>query len=317
MITLKNVTKVYDSQHAVIDVSFQVEAGELCTLIGPSGCGKSTLLRMLNRMIPTSEGEIAINNQKITDQDEVQLRRHIGYVIQNVGLFPHYTVEQNLAIVPKLLKKERSWIQQRSQEMMNLVHLPQSYLKKYPHELSGGQAQRVGVARALIADPPVLLMDEPFSAVDSQTRWNLQEAFLEIQRELKKTVIFVTHDIEEALALGDSIAIMKEGKLIQKATPQTLLLQPETPFVTEFIGYSFGVNLLAKFQVQDYYQPIASSPQFEYVSIPLQANLKQALAQMIQWGVDTLTVIDTRRQPCGMITFHQLQAVLQQVGENG
>lgn len=314
MITLENVTKEYESQVAVNRVSFQVEAGELCTLIGPSGCGKSTLLRMLNRMIPATAGEITLNGQLITNQDEVQLRRHIGYVIQNVGLFPHYTVEQNLAIVPKLLKKDRDWIHQRSQAMMDLVHLPQAYLQKYPHELSGGQAQRVGVARALIADPPVLLMDEPFSAVDPQTRWNLQQSFLEIQRELKKTVIFVTHDIEEALALGDSIAIMKDGELIQKATPQTLLLQPESSFVTEFIGYSFGVNLLAKFNVQDYILPLMENIHTAEVTISRQANLKQALAQMIQCGVDVLTVIDAQRQPCGILTFKQLQVVLQQVG---
>lgn len=314
MITLENVTKEYDSQQAVDHVSFQVEAGELCTLIGPSGCGKSTLLRMLNRMIPTTAGTIELNGQLITDQDEVQLRRHIGYVIQNVGLFPHYTVEQNLAIVPKLLKKERQWIHQRSQEMMELIHLPKEYLPKYPHELSGGQAQRVGVARALIADPPVLLMDEPFSAVDPQTRWSLQQSFLEIQRELKKTVIFVTHDIEEALALGDSIAIMKEGKLIQKATPQTLLLQPVDPFVTEFIGYSFGVNLLAKFQVHQYLLPLESTQLLDTITISLDANLKQALAQMIQCGVDTLVVLNEQKAPCGVITFRQLQAVLQQAG---
>lgn len=314
MITLENVTKEYDSQQAVDHVSFQVEAGELCTLIGPSGCGKSTLLRMLNRMIPTTAGTIELNGQLITDQDEVQLRRHIGYVIQNVGLFPHYTVEQNLAIVPKLLKKERQWIHQRSQEMMELIHLPQEYLPKYSHELSGGQAQRVGVARALIADPPVLLMDEPFSAVDPQTRWSLQQSFLEIQRELKKTVIFVTHDIEEALALGDSIAIMKEGKLIQKATPQTLLLQPADPFVTEFIGYSFGVNLLAKFQVRQYLLPLESTQFVDTITISLDANLKQALAQMIQCGVETLVVLNEQKAPCGVITFQQLQAVLQQAG---
>ncbi|MGL5915309.1 MAG: ABC transporter ATP-binding protein [Culicoidibacterales bacterium] len=313
MIMLEDVTKKYNDHTAVDTVNFEVAAGELCTLIGPSGCGKSTLLRMVNRMIEPTSGKIWVNQQETIHQNEVELRRNIGYVIQNVGLFPHYTVSQNLAIVPKLLGKENAWNEKRMQEMMELVHLPQAYLSKYPHELSGGQAQRVGVARALMADPPVLLMDEPFSAVDPQTRWNLQQSFLEIQRELKKTVLFVTHDIEEALALGDSIALMKDGNLIQKADPKTLLLQPESNFVTEFIGYSFGVNLLAKFKVSDYMVVHECESRYQHNLIAKEANLKQALALMIQTGAESLGVTDGNTS-CGRITFQQLQAVLQQKG---
>ncbi|MGL5550025.1 MAG: ATP-binding cassette domain-containing protein, partial [Culicoidibacterales bacterium] len=264
-----------------------------------------------NRMIEPTSGKIWVNQQETINQNEVELRRHIGYVIQNVGLFPHYTVAQNLAIVPKLLGKEKKWIDKRMAEMMELVHLPKKYLTKYPHELSGGQAQRVGVARALMADPPVLLMDEPFSAVDPQTRWNLQQSFLEIQRELKKTVLFVTHDIEEALALGDSIALMKDGQLIQKADPQTLLLAPKNKFVTDFIGYSFGVNLLAKFQVADYMVVGEYEILDSVTPITKDANLKQALALMIQTGTEMLAVMN-QAQVCGMITFQQLQIVLKQ-----
>jgi osmoprotectant transport system ATP-binding protein len=250
MIRLENVTKRYGETTAVRDLSFDVPDGEVCVLIGPSGCGKTTTLRMINRLIEPTSGRILVNDRDIAQQQVEQLRRGLGYVIQSVGLFPHLTVGENIGTVPKLLGWDRSRMEARVRELLELVGLdPGEYATKYPRQLSGGEAQRVGVARALAADPPVLLMDEPFGAVDPLTRERLQAEFARIQRELRKTVVFVTHDVDEAIRLSDRIALMREGQLQQYDTPENLLDHPANKFVHDFMGADRALKRLGRVRV--------------------------------------------------------------------
>ncbi|WP_051808396.1 ABC transporter ATP-binding protein [Actinoplanes subtropicus] len=247
-ITLEDIGKTYpDGTVAVGDFSLDVRAGELTVLIGPSGCGKSTILRMINRLIEPTHGRILIDGQNILERNPVELRRHIGYVIQNVGLFPHQNIRTNIGTVPRLLGWDSKRITERADELLDLVGLdPSRYAKRYPHELSGGQRQRVGVARALAADPLVLLMDEPFSAVDPIARGRLQEEFLRLQATVRKTIVLVTHDIDEAVRLGDRIAVLAEGgRLLQYAPPAELLANPESAAVSDFVGADRGIRRLA------------------------------------------------------------------------
>jgi osmoprotectant transport system ATP-binding protein len=227
--------------------------GEICVLIGPSGCGKTTTLRMINRLIEPSGGQIFIDGRDILSMDAVELRRGIGYVIQQGGLFPHRRVGDNVAVVPRLLGWDKARVQRRVTELLDLVDLPAAdYARRYPHELSGGERQRVGVARALGADPPVLLMDEPFGAVDPITRLRLQNMLIDLQSQIKKTIVMVTHDIDEAAKLGDRIAVLsKGGHLEQYATPPEILGRPATPFVAEFVGDDRGVKRLAVVDVKE------------------------------------------------------------------
>jgi osmoprotectant transport system ATP-binding protein len=239
MIELRSITKRYDNGAAAVDdLSITIDSGEICILIGPSGCGKTTTLRMINRLIEPTSGSILIDGVEVLAQDPVQLRRGIGFVMQSGGLFPHRRVADNVATVPRLLGWPAAKVAARVEELLELVGLePATYLRRFPHELSGGERQRVGVARALGADPPILLMDEPFGAVDPIARKRLQVEFKELQARLNKTVVFVTHDIEEALYLGDRIAIMQRGaSLEQFDTPEAILAKPATPFVAEFVG---------------------------------------------------------------------------------
>jgi len=248
MIRLDSVTKRYaDGTVAVGDLTLEVADGEICMLVGPSGAGKTTTMRMINRLIEPTSGRIFLGDEDVTRVDPVSLRRRIGYVIQQVGLFPHLTVEENVATVPQLLGWDRSRVRRRTLEMLDLVGLdPDRYARRYPAELSGGQRQRAGVARALAADPPVLLMDEPFAALDPISRDRLQGEFLRLQEELRKTVVFVTHDIEEAIRVGDRIAVLAEGaRLEQLDTPANLLGSPATPFVAEFVGADRGLKRLS------------------------------------------------------------------------
>ena len=251
MIVLRDVTKRYGDTTAVDRVSLEVPAGEVCVLIGPSGCGKTTTLRMINRLIEPTSGTIEIDGRDIMSVRPEELRRHIGYVIQSVGLFPHLTVAENVATVPKLLGWEKNRYEPRVCELLEIVGLPPAeYAASYPRQLSGGQAQRVGVARALAADPPLLLMDEPFGAVDPLTRERLQAQFARIQRELKKTVIFVTHDVDEAIKLGDRVALMRAGRLEQYDTPETLLDHPASKFVHDFMGADRALKRLGRALVE-------------------------------------------------------------------
>jgi osmoprotectant transport system ATP-binding protein len=250
MIRLENVTKRYDATTAVDGLTLEVAAGEVCVLIGASGCGKTTTLRMINRLIEPTSGTILVDGRDVMEGSPEELRRSMGYVIQSVGLFPHITVAENILTVPKLLGWDRGRMDARARELLQLVGLdPGEYGGKYPRQLSGGEAQRVGVARALAADPPVLLMDEPFGAVDPLTRERLQAAFARIQRELRKTVVFVTHDVDEAIRLADRIAVMRDGRLQQYDTPERILDHPANRFVHDFMGSDRALKRLGRIQV--------------------------------------------------------------------
>jgi osmoprotectant transport system ATP-binding protein len=238
LIKLENVSKTYaDGTEAVKDLSMEISEGEFCVFLGPSGCGKTTSMKMINRLIPLTAGKIFVDGVDTMQLDVNELRRGIGYAIQNIGLFPHLTVEENISTVPRLLKWPKQKQHDRAAELLELVGMdPGTFLKRYPSELSGGQQQRVGVARCLGADPPLLLMDEPFGAIDPITRSRLQDEFLKIQEKIKKTIAFVTHDINEAIKMGDTIALMREGVLVQYADPAELLAAPKDEFVRDFIG---------------------------------------------------------------------------------
>ena len=249
-----SVVKRYPGQAepAIDNLSLTVPAGEICVLVGPSGCGKTTALRLVNRMIELSGGDILIDGVSIRTRSPAELRRQIGYVIQQIGLFPHLTIASNIATVPKLLGWSRERIERRVVELLDLVSLPAELKDRYPAQLSGGQRQRVGVARALAADPPLMLMDEPFGAVDPINRERLQNQFLRLQSEIRKTIIFVTHDIDEAIKMGDRVAVLqKGGKLAQYATPPELLMSPENEFVEDFVGADRALKRLALLRVRD------------------------------------------------------------------
>ena len=254
-ILLDHVTKRYAGQGsaAVDDVTLEIPAGEIVMLVGPSGCGKTTTMKMINRLIEPTEGRILIGDRDVTNADPDELRRQIGYVIQGAGLFPHYTVAQNIAIVPKLLGWDKKRIAARVDELLDLVNLePSEYRDRFPRELSGGQQQRIGVARALAADPPVLLMDEPFGAVDPITRQRLQDELMRLQEELHKTIVFVTHDFDEAVKVGDRIAILDVGsKIVQYDTPDAILANPANEFVEGFVGHGAALKQLTLTRVRD------------------------------------------------------------------
>ncbi|MFF1359015.1 ABC transporter ATP-binding protein [Streptomyces sp. NPDC058297] len=272
MIRFEHVTKRYaDGTTAVDDLSFEVNEGELVTLVGPSGCGKTTTMKMVNRLIEPSEGRIFLDGDDISDIDPVQLRRRIGYVIQQVGLFPHKTVLDNTATVPHLLGVKRAKARERAAELLDLVGLdPRTFGDRYPDQLSGGQRQRVGVARALAADPPVLLMDEPFGAVDPVVREHLQNEFLRLQQAVRKTVLFVTHDIEEAVRLGDRIAVYGQGRIEQFDTPSTVLGAPATDYVADFVGADRGLKRLSVTPIEE---SDVEQPPVVHLDDPLPAKL--------------------------------------------
>lgn len=253
-IELVNVSKQYEKDFkAVDDLSIVFNDKQLTVLIGPSGCGKTTTMKMINRLIERTSGDILINGKSIDELDTIKLRRSIGYVIQEIGLFPHMTIYDNIAVVPRLLKWSESKIGKRVDELLDLVNLdPSENKNKYPVQLSGGQRQRVGVARGLAADPDILLMDEPFGAIDPINREKLQDAFLQIQEQIKKTIVFVTHDIREAIKLGDKIAILNKGKLVQYAEPINIMNEPENEFVENLLGSDRTLKSLELIRVKEY-----------------------------------------------------------------
>jgi len=250
----REVSKLYPGQeHPAVDsLSLEVPAGEICVLVGPSGCGKTTAMRMVNRMIEPTGGDILLAGDSVRKRPPAELRREIGYVIQQIGLFPHETIAENIATVPRLLGWDKARLSARVDELLDLIGLPAEMRDRYPAQLSGGQRQRVGVARALAADPPVMLMDEPFGAIDPINRERLQNEFLRLQAELRKTIVFVTHDIDEAIKMGDRIAVLKEGGILaQYASPAELLMYPADPFVEDFVGADRALKRLALQRVRD------------------------------------------------------------------
>ena len=303
MIGFAGVTKAYpDGTVAVDQLDLDVPPGSIVTLVGPSGCGKSTTLRMVNRLVEPTAGTITVDGADVSTVDPVALRRRIGYVIQQVGLFPHQTIRANVGTVPALLGWDKARLRARCDEMLAMVGLdPATYADRYPHQLSGGQRQRVGVARALAADPPVLLMDEPFGAVDPIVRSRLQEEFRRLQKELGKTVLFVTHDIDEAVILGDQVAVLAQGgRLAQYDTPARVLGEPADEFVTEFVGADRGLRRLAVTPISstDLEQPTGVDAQAARRSgawVTIDASLNDALATMLRYDAGWVAVVDDGR----------------------
>jgi osmoprotectant transport system ATP-binding protein len=293
MITLDAVSKRYGSREVAVNaLSLTIPDGELCILIGPSGCGKTTTLRMINRLIEPTGGRILIDDQNVLTMDPVILRRGIGYVIQQGGLFPHRRIFDNVATVPRLLGWDKERVQNRVVELLELVGLdPKDYGRRFPHELSGGERQRVGVARALGADPPVLLMDEPFAAVDPVTRQRLQNQFLDLQSKLNKTIVFVTHDLDEAARLGDRIAVLSKGGVLEQYdTPAEILGHPATQFVTDFVGSDRGVRRLAvvRIAIDDLVHPPVVRPTFTMAEARAAAELSDGTSEAAndsRWAV--------------------------------
>jgi osmoprotectant transport system ATP-binding protein len=297
-------TKVYgDGAPAVDQLSLTVAAGEICVLVGPSGGGKTTALKLVNRLIELTSGDIRIEGRSIKDLDVTELRRGIGYVIQQVGLFPHLTVEANIGTVPRLFGRDRGWIRRRSQELLELVGLDPSYARRYPSQLSGGERQRVGLARALAADPPLMLMDEPFGAIDPIVRARLQDEFLRLQREVRKTVVFVTHDIDEAIKVGDRIAILRRGgRLAQYDTPETILKRPADEFVADFVGADRALKAMALHTLAE----LELRPAANGVRAPRTTTLRDALSLLIAEQADVLTVTDDDGRVLGSVTEDDL-----------
>ncbi len=302
MIELQHVTKKYADTIAVNDLSLEVLDGEVSVLIGPSGCGKSTTLKMINSMLEPTSGDIIVNGTNVRRLEPEDLRRGIGYVIQNIGLFPHMTVAKNISVVPRLLGWDKNRIDKRTDELLKLIDLgPQEYRGKYPHELSGGEAQRIGVARALAADPPILLMDEPFGAVDPLTRERLQVEFARIQKQLRKTVVFVTHDLDEAIRLADQIILMRKGQIAQHDTPEQILAHPNSKFVRDFIGTDRALKRLSRYMVCDYmHAPTRILSKHEDMS-KAREQMEQDARISFGWVVDDdkklLGWIDARETP--------------------
>jgi osmoprotectant transport system ATP-binding protein len=308
-IRLDHVRKVYpDGTVAVGDLSLDIPAGEIVVLVGPSGCGKSTILRMVNRLIEPTGGRILVGDEDVTHTDPVQLRRRMGYVIQHVGLFPHLTVRDNVATVPRLLGWSRPRVQSRVDELLDLVGLESSrYAKRYPNELSGGQRQRVGVARALAGDPVVLLMDEPFSAVDPIARARLQEEFLRLQAAVGKTIIFVTHDVDEAVRLGDRIAIFSDGGTLEQfAPPAELLAQPANDFVASFVGQDRGIKRLGVTPLPTKLRPVPPSGVDGAPAVPPDATVRDALAALLVSKAGLVAVRSDDGTVRGILTVEDL-----------
>jgi osmoprotectant transport system ATP-binding protein len=288
---------------AVVGASFAVPAGHLVVLLGPSGCGKTTLLKTVNRLYELTAGRVLVEGEDVAHAPVAALRRRIGYVIQNVGLFPHMRVARNIEVVPRLLGWERPRITRRVDELLDLVGLPPAeYRGRYPAQLSGGQQQRVGLARALAADPPIMLMDEPFAAIDNITRSRLQDALLDIQRTVRKTILFVTHDVEEALRLADEIVVMQEGRVLQFDTPLQLLTHPANPFVAQLLGADDALRRLSLITVGAAMDPPRARPADGPLVEPTD-SLRRALSVLLAGGYEALAVRDEDGRAIGEITL--------------
>lgn len=304
MIEFEKISKAYKAQKVLKDISFSIEKGQLVTIIGESGCGKTTLLKMINRLVKPSSGKISINEKDIQSMDEVELRREIGYVIQQTGLFPHMTVRENIELIPRLQKMQAEELAENTRKLMQMVGMDcDEFLDRYPTELSGGQQQRIGVARAFATDPDIILMDEPFSALDPITRADLQEELVQLQGRLKKTIVFVTHDMDEAVKIADMICIMRDGNILQYDTPENILKNPKDEFVSQFVGKN----------------RIWSSPEFIKVSDIMIENpittgkdmsILKCIDKMRQNKVDSLLVVEKgSKQFLGIVKASRLRGV--------
>jgi osmoprotectant transport system ATP-binding protein len=324
VIEFKDATKVYGSGEkevtAVDNINLHVEKGQICVFLGPSGCGKTTLLRMVNRLISITRGTIEVDGRDVNSLNAIELRRSIGYVIQQNGLFPNMTIEDNIFVVPKLLGWDKVKMKKRYNELMDMMGLnPDEFRKRFPWELSGGQQQRIGVARALAADPPVMLMDEPFGALDPIIREHIQNEFLRIQQDVKKTILFVSHDIDEAIKLGDTIAIFKSGHLMQQGTPDEILSQPQNEFVHDFVGSDRSLMRLTLLTVKDL---VKSKKQLDKIStktkekvashehvVHLNTNLKTALSVILSSPTGEVEVMDEKGHGIGVLTINDFESL--------
>ncbi len=298
MLSLQEVTKIYPgAEHikAVDSLTFDLNEGEICTLVGPSGCGKTTAMKMINRLIPMTSGKILVDGKNIDRMDTIELRRSIGYVIQNIGLFPNMTIAENIAIVPRLKGWDAGKISEKVESLLEMVNLPaEEFMNRYPKELSGGQQQRIGVARGMAADPPIMLMDEPFGAIDPINREHLQNEFLRIQDKVKKTIVFVTHDIDEAIKMGDKICLLQDGKLVQFDSPEKLLTKPANDFVRDFVG---GDRTLKRLNLLKVKNAMQTDPPL----ICADDSLQTAKAKISELKTDHLIVVDESGRLLGTV----------------
>ncbi|CQR47097.1 Carnitine transport ATP-binding protein OpuCA [Paraliobacillus sp. PM-2] len=310
MIQLKNINKIYDDGfQALKDITLTFEEGKINVLIGPSGCGKTTTMKLLNRLTEHTDGEILIDDKNIKEMNPIELRRQMGYVIQSIGLFPHMTIYDNVAAVPKLLKWDKQRINQKVDELLNMVDLdPKTYKKRYPSELSGGQQQRIGVIRALAAEPSTILMDEPFSALDPISREQLQDELVHLQKSINKTIIFVTHDMDEAIKIADQIILMKDGEVVQQGAPNDILLNPVNDFVKEFIGSD-------RLEQAQGLPPLRSFIDEVYPSVTVSDSVADTIEIMVQNQKDCLPVVDEKENYVGSITLYQALANQQKTVE--
>ena len=327
MIKVENITKRFKNRTVLKSISFQIEKGEFVSIIGPSGCGKTTLLKMINRLIKPTSGKIYINGENIYDKDPITLRRNMGYVIQQNGLFPHMTIKDNIEIIPKLEKKKSEEIYKRTIEIMNMVDMnPDEYLNRYPSELSGGEQQRIGVARAFANDTDIVLMDEPFSALDPITRADLQNELLNLQSKLNKTIVFVTHDMDEALKLSNKICLMKDGEIIQFDEPEKILKEPENEYVESFVGKNriwdnpeyiraqdIMTNINNNFGITGFFTLIANKGKYKKIpKIKYDENITSILKILDENKAESLHVINENKKIIGIITQNELVAILNQ-----
>jgi len=301
LIEFKNIVKKYRTKTIINPFSLKIDAGQLVVFIGPSGCGKTTLLKMINKLIQPSSGQIFVNGTDITTMNPIELRRNIGYVIQNTGLFPHMSIKENLELIPKLKGEDPASIEKKTYELLELVGLePKEYLQRYPKELSGGQQQRIGVARAFSTNSDIILMDEPFSALDPVTRSSLQDELFQMQKELNKTIIFVTHDMDEAIKIADKICILKDGNILQFDTPENILKNPSNQFVEDFIGKRRVWNNPELLLAEDI---MIQNP----VKITAMRTVLQAIEIMKDHKVDSLMVTDKHNVLRGLVTLKSIQ----------
>ncbi|CQR46262.1 Glycine betaine/carnitine/choline transport ATP-binding protein OpuCA [Paraliobacillus sp. PM-2] len=301
MIELKKVSKVYeDGFQALKEIDLIFEEGAINVLIGPSGCGKTTLMKLLNRLTEYTDGEILIDGKNIKEIDPIKLRRTMGYVIQSIGLFPHMTIFNNVATVPRLLKWNKSKINKKVEELLNMVDLePKTFKKRYPSELSGGQQQRIGVIRALAAEPSIILMDEPFSALDPISKEQLQDELIRLQKEIKKTIVFVTHDMDEAIKIANQIILMREGTIVQKGSPQDILENPANDFVKDFIGSD---------RLDQVLPPLSELADMNYPFVSSKTSVNEAINKMIEKNITQIPVVDDKETFIGVVSLYKALA---------